>query len=114
MRFVVLDDSDQGEQLLRRLAVDARDLDVGSVRFEQAAPPADEPKSGQALAEWVSVVVTAAPTLLDVLRLARDWALRSSRSVQVRIGDDELVLSHVSDHQQDKIINEFFDRHRGD
>jgi hypothetical protein len=112
LQFVATGDTGREEDLLRRLGDDARDLRLGAVTFEYADEETGEAKAAPGVLEWLSLSVTAAPALIEVLRLAAQWARRGRRSVRVRMGDDELVLDNTTPVQQDAIIEAFLARHR--
>ena len=113
LRFLPSGDAEREEQLLQRLVTDVKELELGEVRFERAASEADE-KSGLTPVEWVSVACSAGPVLVQLLQLAADWARRAKHPVEVRIGDDRLILGDATDAQQDKVIEAFLARHSTD
>lgn len=114
LQFVPTGDAEREEDLLHRLGSDVTDLRLGAVDFEYGQDETGERKAGVGLLEWLSVAVTAARGLGDLLRLAGDWARRARHPVRVRIGEDELVLDHATSEQQDAIIAAFLARHRTD
>jgi hypothetical protein len=117
LQFVPLDDAEEEEALLRRLGADVEELRLGAVDFEYAEGAEGtegERKAGAGPLEWLSVIPVAGRGLRELLRLAGDWVRRAKHPVRVRIGEDELVLDHVTMDQQDAIIEAFFARHRRD
>jgi hypothetical protein len=113
LQFVTTEDSAREEDLLRRLSRDVTDLRLGVIDFKYADEETGEAKAAPGLIEWVSVALTAGPTLVELLRLAGDWARRARRPVRVRMGEDELVLDNATAEQQDAVIDAFLARHRG-
>ncbi|MEU4692272.1 hypothetical protein [Actinoplanes sp. NPDC023714] len=115
LQFVTPGDPARAEDLLRELHHDVADLFRGELKpFLVTAPaPRDEvpAKDVTAVAEWVGVAATAAPVLIDLLRLAAEWAGRAKNPVRVKLGDDELVLGNATAEQQQKIVDAFVARH---
>jgi hypothetical protein len=114
LRFVPSGDVEREEQLLRRLVGDVEELEIGDVRLERAAGDSDEPKTGLTPVEWVTVACSAGPVLLQLLQLAAGWARRARHPVEVRIGEDRLILNDATQAQQDKVIEAFLARHSTD
>ncbi|GIE59816.1 hypothetical protein Aoc01nite_52180 [Actinoplanes octamycinicus] len=116
-QFAAVGDPARAEDLLRELRGDIADRFRGELRpFDVPAAPvaAELPgKDAGAVAEWVGVATTSMPVLVDLLRLAAEWARRARNPIRVRLGDDELILDNATAAQQEKIIDAFLDRHRG-
>lgn len=116
-QFVATGDPARAEDLLRELRGDIADRFRGELTpFVVPAVALDDEvpgKSAGEIAEWVGVATTTAPVLVDLLKLAAEWARRAKNPVRVKLGDDELVLDNATAEQQDRIINAFLERPRG-
>jgi hypothetical protein len=115
VRFLRAGGDGREDDLLRRLAADLKDLDLGDVGFRHASTdPAEPPKAGATLLEWATVTMLAGRGLRELIRLAIDWSNAARRPVEVRIGKDRLVLGDATEEQQDRVIEAFFERHSAD
>jgi hypothetical protein len=116
-QFVVTGDPARAEDLLRELRGDIADRFRGELTpfaVPAAAPDDEVPgKAAGEIAEWVGATATATPVLVDLLKLAAEWARRAKNPVRVKFGDDELVLDNATPEQQDRIITAFLERPRG-
>ena len=53
-------------------------------------------------------------TLPVLVGLVRDWLTRrGSGSVRLKIGSDEVELTHASSATQQRVLDEFLSRHQG-
>ncbi|MBO0869500.1 MAG: hypothetical protein J2P15_13125 [Micromonosporaceae bacterium] len=112
LQFIPVDERQREVELLARLKTGIEDLELGPVGVEHAPP--DPETMGPGLIAWVTVVLAAGRGLRDLLKVAADWARRANNPVRVRIGDDELVLSHATSDQQDRLVEAFVRRHSAD
>ena len=105
-------DDDAGElaELTGLLRGELLDLDVAAVeQLPVAAVPAGA-KGVAAVAGWLAVQL-GPEALRSVLTKLADWAARNERGVEVTYGSDTLKLTRVTRGQQEKIINDWLDRH---
>lgn len=102
------DDLDEATQQLRDVLLD---LEVDAVRpLEDPAVPLDA-KGVAALAGWLAVQMGGFAGIRAIIAAIREWAGRSNRQVEVTIDGDTLKVSGISSAQQDKLINDWLDRH---
>ncbi|WFE38899.1 hypothetical protein [Micromonospora sp. WMMD998] len=115
-RFVTFDDdNDSTEEASRRLRRELHQLDgVRSVRPATSATVAPDGARGGELVELGTLLAALAAQsdlVVDVLRVVGDWQRRRGRGrVEVRIGDNELVLENATPDEQRRLIEAFVDR----
>lgn len=112
VRVQPLADSDDEEvaDVTRRLRAQLLDLDVESVEPVGDPSAAAGAKGLETLLGWLAVGLgkEALPT---VIRAVATWATRSGHNVEVTINGDTLKVRGVTSAQQERIIDEFLDRH---
>jgi hypothetical protein len=94
------------ESLTRQLAeVDVESLDT----VEQDEVPGDA-KGLSVLAGWIAVQVSLR-NLGRLVQSVADWASRNNHAVEIRYGKDTIIVSGVTSAQQEKLVDEWLDRH---
>jgi hypothetical protein len=111
-----VEESDDGdvaelENLTDTLRSALLELDVDAVNL--VAWPQDPvgAKGFGTIAGGLLVRLGNSKILRTVINAIRDWAGRTSRTVEVVIGQDRLKLTGVTSEQQDKIIEAWIARH---
>ncbi|QLQ39775.1 effector-associated constant component EACC1 [Micromonospora robiginosa] len=116
LRLVTLDDDDDAaEEATHRLRRELQQLDgVRSVRPAESVTVAPDGARAGELAELgtlLAALAAHAGLVVGVLRAVGDWQRRRGRGrVEVRIGDDELVLDSATADEQRRLIEVFVDR----
>lgn len=100
------------DTLVRSLTAAVAERDVGSISAVEPDEVPGEAKGLGALLGWIAVHISLR-NLADLVQAAADWSSRNRRSVEIRYGDDALVLSNVTSAQQEMLIDEWIERHRG-
>jgi hypothetical protein len=110
-------DSERLDQLALVLRQEILELDVESVsaRTDGEAPPGTR---GIDVAAAGALMVSLAPTVSAIgalMTTVLNWLQRgnSSRSVKIKIGDDELELTGASSEVQRYLVDEWVRRHAG-
>jgi hypothetical protein len=88
------------------------ELDVDGVELVADSEPPDGAKSIGALVGGLLVRLGKVVKVQVVVKLAREWATRTDRTVRVSIGGDELVVTGANTAQQDRIIEAWLARHQ--
>ncbi|WFE34211.1 hypothetical protein [Micromonospora sp. WMMD975] len=116
IRFVTFDDdNDSTEEATRRLHRELHQLDgVRSVHPATSTAVAPDGARGGELVELgtlLAALTAQADLVVEVLRVVGDWQRRRGRGrVEVRIGDNELVLENATPDEQRRLIEAFIDR----
>ena len=108
-------DPERLEEDLRYLLDEVAQLPGTEVHRPDAgpAPPGTRGSAGIELATAVVALGGSGAALPMLVGLVRDWlGRRASGSVRLKIGSDEIELSHASDSLQRQALAEFVDRHR--
>lgn len=105
------EDDEELAGLAQRLRARLLDLDVDSV--DPLAPAADTEGAKGVGAVLGGLVIRFATVgaLRSVLATVAGWATRTGHSVEVRYGEDRLVVTGVTSAQQERIIDDFITRH---
>lgn len=101
-------DAEELERLTRQLRGQLEELDVDAVDLIPGGPA---PEGSKAL-DWVvlgGLVVRYGPgTLSAVVRTVQEWVRRDAhRSVTIRDGDREIVLTAATADQQERLVEAF-------
>jgi len=107
------EDAEELAGLARRLRALLLDLDVDSVGPLAADADADE-EGAKGLGAVLGALVVqfgGAGGLGSVLAAVAGWAARTGHSIEVRYGEDRLVVKGVTSAQQERIIDDFITRH---
>jgi len=112
-------DADAAEtaELTRRLRAHLLTLDVDSAERApgEAAPEKGEPgaiaKGAAEVGNWLLVRLGTATGLRTVLTTLSGWVTRSGHRVEVRYGDDTLIVDRATSAQQERLIDDFVARH---
>ena len=102
-------------ELASRLREDLRDAaDVESVRLAPGGEAPEGAKSGDPVM-WGTLVVSVVSSgaLTALINLANGWLGRQrGGTIRVKIGDDELELTGVSDEEQQHLVDAWLARRR--
>jgi len=116
---LVLDDEDgdqeRGEEDLRYLLDELAQIDISSIEREPAgpAPPGTRGAGVDAAAALLIALGGSGATLPVLVGLVRDWLTRrGSGAVRLKIGEDEVELTHASSAMQQRMLDEFLSRHQ--
>jgi hypothetical protein len=101
-------DAEELDRLTRQLRSQLAELDVDAVEPISGGPAPEGTKA----ADWVIVgglLVRAAPTAVSaVVRTVQAWLARDlRRNVEIRRGNDVLVLSAATAEQQERLVEKF-------
>jgi hypothetical protein len=110
------EDQERVEEDLRYLLDELAQIDVASIERESAGPaPAGTRGPGIEAAGILLIALGGSGATLPVLvGLLRDWLTRrGSGSVRLKIGEDEVQLTHASSTIQQQALSEFLRRHQG-
>jgi hypothetical protein len=114
VQVLPVDDSDVEElaDLAGRLRAELLGVEVASVSplTTDTVPEGAKGIDGR-LAGWLLVQFGTADGLRAVMVAVRNWASRTTRSVEVSIGGDALKVTGATFHQQEQIINAWLERH---
>jgi hypothetical protein len=109
------DDSEYAEQELQYLIDELQELDLASIDRASQRPPPPGTRGAGAMELGAPVIgLGGSGTLLPVLagQVQACLGRRRSGSVRLKLGDDEIELTAVSDEVQQRSLNEFLARHR--
>jgi hypothetical protein len=76
---------------------------------QAAEPPAGSKGGLAAIGGWLAVNLGPAALRSVVHRIA-GWATQNDKTVEIRLGEDVLKVTGVSQDQQDRLINEWLNR----
>ncbi len=107
-------DPERLDEAVRGLRAELLEAPVDSVRAP-AAGPAPEGSRAVGVAAVGALVVTLKGTVElveQVMGIVRGWWRRrpEQRSLRITVGEQSLELSHVSDEQQQRLVDEFIRR----
>ncbi|MER5829864.1 hypothetical protein ABT116_03365 [Streptomyces sp. NPDC002130] len=115
---LVLDTGDGGEdyaeEQLQQLITELSELDLGSIdRVTEGPPPPGSRSTGAVQLGALILDLGGSGALLPVLAaVVQDWLKRRrSGSVRLKIGEDEIELTGVSDEVGQRGLEEFVRRH---
>jgi hypothetical protein len=109
-------DQEHAEGDLQYLLDELAQIDVASIERESAGPvPPGTRGSGVDAAGALLIALGGSGATLPVLvGLLRDWLMRrGSGSLRLKIGSDEVELTHASTAMQQRALDEFLGRHQG-
>lgn len=105
-----IDDPPALEKVTESLATEIGEHDVDWVRpLERADVPADA-KGLSIIAGWLAVQIPFR-NLARLLQSLTGWAARNNCDIEIRYGEDVLHVTRATSLQQDRLINEWLDRH---
>ena len=99
------------EKLAESLTAEIAEQDVDSFGAVEPDEIPGDAKGIGILVGWIAVHVSSR-NLGRLVRSVADWAARNRRDVEIRYGDDVIIVTRVTGAQQEKLINEWLDRHR--
>jgi hypothetical protein len=108
-------DHERTEEDLQYLLDELVEIDVASVERESAgpAPPGTRGAGIDAAGALLIALGGSGATLPVLVGLVRDWLTRrGSGSVRLKIGEDEVELTHASSAMQQRALDEFLSRHQ--
>ncbi|MEV4680001.1 effector-associated constant component EACC1 [Streptomyces kurssanovii] len=108
------DDPDYVEEQLQHLIAELGELDLETIERVAQGPPPPGTRSTEAVQAGALLLgLGGSGALLPVLAaLVQDWLnRRRSGSVRLKIGEDEIELTGVSDEAQQRALEEFLRRH---
>jgi hypothetical protein len=98
------------ERLTESLAAEVGEHDIEWVRpVEPADVPADA-KGLSILAGWIAVQVSFR-NLARLVRSLAGWAARNNCDIEISYGEDVIHVTRATSVQQEKLINQWLDRH---
>jgi Effector Associated Constant Component 1 len=109
-------DQERTEEDLQYLLGELAQIDVASIERESVgpAPPGTRGAGVDAAGALLIALGGSGATLPVLVGLVRDWLTRrGSGSVRLKIGDDELEVTHASTAMQQRALDEFLSRHQG-
>ncbi len=109
-------DPERSEEDLQYLLDELAQIDVASVERESAgpAPPGTRGAGVDAASALLIALGGSGATLPVLVGLVRDWLTRrGSGAVRLKIGEDEVELTHASSAMQQRVLDEFLSRHQG-
>ena len=105
-------DPDAVVALTDALQQDLLELDVEDVDALVTAKPPDDAKAGEGLAIGTLVVTLTPAMLTAVVAVTRSWLSRQAhRRVKLKLGDDVLEMSGMSQDDQHRIVDDWLRRH---
>ncbi|MFK4106161.1 hypothetical protein ACI2L1_40120 [Streptomyces sp. NPDC019531] len=107
-------DPEYVEEQLQYLLAELDQLDVESIERVVGAPAPSGTRSGDAVQLGaVLIALGGSGALLPVVvGLVKDWLTRrSSFTIRLKIGDDEIELTGASDQMGQRALDEFLRRH---
>ncbi|MEV5491742.1 hypothetical protein AB0L47_27800 [Streptomyces bobili] len=108
------DDEEYAEEQLQQLIAELSELDLDSLDRVTQGPPPPGSRSTEAVQLGALLLgLGGSGALLPVLAaLVQDWLnRRRSGYVRLKIGEDEIELTGVSDEVQQRALEEFLRRH---
>ena len=108
-------DQEHTEEDLQYLLDELAQIDVASVGRDRVgpAPPGTRGAGVDAAGALLIALGGSGATLPVLVGLVRDWLnRRGSGSVRLKIGSDEVELTHTSTAVQQQVMNEFLSRHQ--
>ena len=109
-------DEERTEEDLHYLLDELDHVGAASIERESAGPtPPGTRGAGVDAAGALLIALGGSGATLPVLTgLVRDWlARRGSGAVRLKIGSDEVELTHASSAMQQRALDEFLSRHKG-
>jgi hypothetical protein len=98
------------KELTESLTAEIAEHDVESVRPVEAADVPVDAKGLSILAGWIAVQVSLG-NLARLVQSLADWASRNNRDVEISYGKDVIRVTRATSAQQEKLINEWLERH---
>lgn len=107
------DDPEYAEEQLQYLIEELRGIDLASIDRAPQVPPPGTRGTGALELGALLISLGGSGALLPVLAgLVQDWlSRRRSGTVRLKLGDDEIELTAVSDEVQQRALDEFLRRH---
>lgn len=108
------DDEEYAEEQLQQLIAELSELDLDGLDRVAQGPPPPGARSTEAVQLGALLLgLGGSGALLPVLAaLVQDWLnRRRSGNVRLKIGEDEIELTGVSDEVQQRALEEFLRRH---
>jgi Effector Associated Constant Component 1 len=108
-------DQERVEEDLQFLLDELSQIDTESIERESVgtAPPGTRGDGLNAAGALLIALGSSGATLPVLVGLVRDWLTRrGSGAVRLKIGSDEVELSHVSTATQQRVLEEFLSRHQ--
>lgn len=108
-------DQERLEEDLQFLLDELSQIDTESIERESVgpAPPGTRGDGLNAAGALLIALGSSGATLPVLVGLLRDWLTRrGSGAMRLKIGSDEVELSHVSSATQQRVLEEFLRRHQ--
>ncbi len=108
-------DPERSEEDLQYLLDELAQIDIASIERESAgpAPPGTRGAGVDAASALLIALGGSGATLPVLVELIRDWLTRrGSGAVRLKIGSDEVELTHASSAMQQRVLDEFLSRHQ--
>jgi hypothetical protein len=110
------EDQERAEEDLQYLSDELVQIDGVSIERESIGPPPPGTRGAGVDAAGALLIALggSGATLPVLVGLVRDWlARRGSGAVRLKIGSDEVELTHTSSATQRRVLDEFLSRHQG-
>jgi hypothetical protein len=108
-------DIEELAELTQQLREELLELDVENVNLLNVGEIPEKAKAVDPVS-WGTLLVTfvSAGGISTLINTLQSWLSRhEQRSVTLKIGDDELVVTGISSNEQQRLINAWISRHRG-
>lgn len=109
-------DQERTEEDLQYLLDELAQIDTATIEREPTGPAPPGTRGGGLDAAGALLIALggSGATLPVLVGLVRDWLTRrGSGSVRLKIGSDEVELTHASSSMQQQALDEFVRRHQG-
>ena len=98
------------DELTQSLTAEIRQHDVESFGPLESADIPSDAKGLSIVAGWIAVQISFRNLARLVGSLA-DWAARNNRDVEISYGGDSIKVTKATSAQQERLINEWLERH---
>ena len=108
-------DPERSEEDLQYLLDELAQIDIASIERESTgpAPPGTRGAGVDAAGALLIALGGSGATLPVLVELIRDWLTRrGSGAVRLKIGEDEVELTHASSAMQQRVLDEFLSHHQ--
>jgi Effector Associated Constant Component 1 len=109
------EDPERSEEDLQYLLDELAQIDIASTEREStgSAPPGTRGAGVDAAGALLIALGGSGATLPVLVGLIRDWLTRrGSGAVRLKIGEDEVELTHVSSAIQQQVLDQFLSHHQ--
>lgn len=110
-------DDEELEELTRKLREELMDLDIEGANFVRFGEAPAKAKSIEpvTLGTLLLTLVASGGVLTTTINVLQDWLTRHEKhSLTLEIEGDKLQVTGISSEEQERLINAWLTRHRGD